>query len=213
MKISSGWRHDMRHNLTTHLFAEFTERPAWPYVGASRTDPYGRLRPPRDFSLAQYASPGRAFIWTIEDQAWAVGEGFFLHRSGSIERVNVVWIDYFKHGHLNNDGYAGLTELVRRNFYNQSKSPNYYNRAIKFIKQQDEWGYTGAWDKRVQFFSNRLQWYQEFRVRGIPDEQLSQRDRELKQKLIKQHAGSRVSRPHAFATHITNNTDGEEDND
>lgn len=203
LKLRTNLKERIPGNLTQHTWSEFTERPTWPYIGASRTDERGNPRNARHFSLAVNQSPGRSFVWTVDDQAWAVREGFFLHRSGLAERVNIIWINRFEHD--SDDGYASIAELERRNFHAQSNSPNYYRRALRFIKQQDQFGYSGAWERTVMFYSHRLQWYKDFSVRNTPGAQLSKLGNQRKAQAVKRVDIAKEARKHSFAAHVKRN--------
>lgn len=202
-RLRTGFDKYVGHNLTEHLYANWIERPAWRYIGADRRDAAGRPRNPGAFSVTHYGTPGIAFTWTIQDQTWAIENGFFIHRSGLNERVNIVWIDRFHHD--TDDGHASIAYMERMVFEHALDYPNMWNRLWRFIKQQDQFGYTGAWDKRVQFFSNKLTWYREYRLVKIDPSHLSKRDQTLRVKALKRIESVKVARRHAFASYVRNN--------
>ena len=148
-------------NLRAHGYAALIPRPQSDYVGPDRierTDPkrLGMPRHERNFSLKTNSTWG--FQWTVGDQAIAVQAGFFLHRSGYANRVNIIGVNPFDDAWPTEDGFACLAQIERLAF----EQPNtlVYQRALNFIKQQDQFGYSGAWETdEIAFFSSQMQWY------------------------------------------------------
>lgn len=193
-----GVMHGTRDNLCNHVYAKLIERPTWAYIGAPRQDEHGRPYTAQHFSLHHHGTPGLAFVWTMDDQFDAVKRGFFLHRSGEADRVNVIMIDHFKYNI--EDGPAFIQAGA---FNNPNAYPNIWFRAIRFIKQQDQFGYAGAWDKRVQFYNNHLTWYRDYRVMKRNEHTLSKRDLKVREAAIKRAAAGDNLRKHAYAAYIS----------
>jgi hypothetical protein len=165
-------RNSTEDNLRMHIYAPFAPRPAWEYIGASRRKPgVGTPLPERVFSVKTTSTWG--FQWTKGDQAAAVKAGFFLHRSGYSNRVNVIGVNDFDLTVFNtDDGYQNIRSLERLKFEHpprggsslgedrQGTDVRLYDRALRFIKQQDQFGYSGAWESdEIAFYSSQLHWY------------------------------------------------------
>lgn len=144
-------------NLRMHVYAPFTPRPAWEYIGAPRG--VGRSLPERNFSLKTTSTWG--FQWTVGDQAAAVQSGFFLHRSGYANRVNIIGTNDFDLTVFNtDDGSQNIRSLERLRFEHEGTTTRVYERALRFIKQQDQFGYSGAWETdEIAFYSSQMQWF------------------------------------------------------
>lgn len=145
----------------------WNNRPRWDYIGLYRIKAM-----PRKFSIkdnVKETEPER-LRWKLEDQAWAVGEGFFVQRELVQERPVIVGIHLNRSSQLcewpkgvftydDNDGSAAYREIVRRCF---REPQSHYHYLLKFMQQQDEYGFTGAWDIAVQNYQRNLLWYKNF---------------------------------------------------
>lgn len=91
-----------------------------------------------------------AIRWTVDDQAWAVSQGFFVARSDSHNRATFVTL-----GLTQRDQAELLGCFERHVCFNDEN----YVRLWAFIKQQDQWCYSGAWMSQVERYSKHMFWY------------------------------------------------------
>jgi hypothetical protein len=99
-----------------------------------------------------------AIRWTVADQAWAVGQGFFVARSDMLNRVTFDSINPYDHDERVIDQNLMLGWIERHVCFNDKA----HTRLWTFLKQQDQWGYSGAWDVTVERFSRRMGWYKNY---------------------------------------------------
>ena len=96
-----------------------------------------------------------AIQWRIEDQTWCVDNGFFFERCLMCdERVSIVPMPW----RSRETADQILTTIEQRVFRRDRRA----ERAWAFIRQQDAFGYTGAWDTRVMYLPTRgtsIGWY------------------------------------------------------
>ena len=96
-----------------------------------------------------------AIRWTVADQAWAVDQGFFVARSDTLNRVTFEPINPYDHDKRFIDQNLMLGFIERHVCFGDKN----YVRLWTFLKQQDQWGYNGAWDTAVERFSKHMIWY------------------------------------------------------
>lgn len=197
MKEPTNFQITVEDNLTLHRFAGFIERPGSLYIGMNRL----LIRDPRAFALNPFSAGRTAFQWTIHHQGTAITTGFFLHRSGDRERVNIIPMDWHGTQFDPYDGYSAMSWLEQNCFISNSYSINIFSTALRFIRQQDQFGYTGAWDRRVEFFSNRLIWYKAWYVQQKSG-RLSERDKQVIALDAKRRRESEAARNWAYASHL-----------
>lgn len=184
-------------NMIHHTFAYFMDRPTYPYYGAPRFRLDGTLRHERHFSIKQKSVWG--VKWAMDDQAWAVGEGFFFHRSNSANKVNIIGVDPFGSVFPRGGSHACLAELERRMFEVTKYDQTLYRRAWKFIEQQDNFGYSGAWDPEVQFFSSTLMWYKHWTAKRRLAGNRTPRDAEIAARIDGLRENAAKARPSRYA--------------
>src|SRR5208282_309018 len=135
------------------------QRARWPYLGKPRNtatlDKDGwTLRPdgskaravafdqPRD--QRAFAAPDWATLWTVDDQVAAVDRGFFVERfippdvSGNLGADNHARIIPL-HTHESDAAIITCAERVA-----EAGDP-FALKLLAFVKQQDEYGYSGTW--------------------------------------------------------------------
>ncbi len=195
LKMPTNHGQSVEHNLTKHLYAAWIPRQRAKYVGKFRLTEAQNLRHERAFSAGKLSDYRDVIIWTIEDQWLAVSHGFFLHRSGQDNMVNVISVDHDERlaPFPTYDGDAALAWLERGLFYKERHVLNdgrviYQDlsraaicaKALEFIEQQDKFGYSNVWeDPVIQFFSNRLTWYKVWTIERKPRQSHSRRDRQV----------------------------------
>lgn len=190
------------YQLTYHQWAEPINRPRWPYIGRYRFRANGEMHGPTALSIQAMSAPGMAFVWSMDYQAAAVRAGFFLHRSGDAERVNVIGVNPNDKRFPTADGFACIRTLERLDF---EQPLTIYWRALKFIRQQDQYGYTGAWERAVMFYSPKLAWYKTYHAMSTPAQELSRRDTAIMRKEVWRRKNIAKAREHAFASHVKRN--------
>jgi hypothetical protein len=118
--------------------------------------------------------------WTISHQAWAVDEGFFVQPCndfipkegmGRLERPIIFALEdvskfpdlkpRVREGHHISYANPNATMLTIKNYVKRGHPE--YTYLAEFIKQQDEQGYIGAWDRRSAFCSKTLVWYRHYK--------------------------------------------------
>ena len=114
--------------------------------------------------------------WSVKLQIAAVNAGFFLERCPGylgFNRVNVVPLRIkdtpFEHCADPREAFDVLYATFRDTYkLNDPDALGALNpivkQALDFIKQQDEYGWSGTWDVAVQYFSMTMRWYK-FRSR------------------------------------------------
>lgn len=135
---------------------QWNNRPGWDYVGKDRVR-YGVEVDPRAFSIRTQTTSG--IIWTVDMQAWAVTHGFFVGREPIRERPVIIGINRYDSTFSYVEPERAMQEIERRTFRRYPR----YGILLDFIKQQDQYGYTGAWDKNVQIYTPDLLWYKLYR--------------------------------------------------
>lgn len=198
-------RHDI---MIFHRFSVRQDRPHWHYIGPpvfrDPTDP----RTQRSHNLTS-ARDRSHFKWRIDLQAKAVSHGFFLHRTAAANSVAVVGVDpngpIFCHysDYTNEAAYAGermMRELERRDF--KEGGASFYATVLRFIKQQDQFGYSGAWDDKVMFYTWPMKWYQNYRVTHKLEHNLTERELHVKANVIKASERGHDLAQHGFAGYV-----------
>lgn len=139
-----------RQVLKSHY--QWNHRPCWDYIGKDRVV-MGSPVDARTFSIRTNSS--RGIIWTLDMQCWAVEQGFFVQRELVRERPVIIGISKYDPTFSYWEPYKAYQEIERRAFRRDSRYPI----LLDFIEQQDRYGYTGAWDIRVQNYTPDLLWY------------------------------------------------------
>jgi hypothetical protein len=152
------------------------DKHAWPYVGKTRHPNYK--------NRAMTLRVGDRLRWTISRQAWAVEQGFFVQRcndfiprehQSAMERVVIHSIAEVKGTgeqpltraqkklgwhHISHANPVGTIQTIKN--YCKLDEPRYLY-LYEFIKQQDQYGWVGAWDRRAEYCSVTLSWYRHYR--------------------------------------------------
>jgi hypothetical protein len=138
-------------------------------------------------SVAIYRLPHTGIRWTREFQAWAVSEGFFVERANwdNMEAVNLIpLVNLARNPLLNLNGNRAFARQtmrrIQRGEFTQDevlsvieagafgRDPD-YERCREFIKQQDQFGHSFAWEPVIEIYSPHLKWYQNmFRGYSLP---------------------------------------------
>lgn len=201
-KIKSRLSLNPGDTLVNHVYHELIPRPTWRYIGANRLDANSNPRSSRSFAIRPMSTPGEAFVWDVDCQGRAVEHGFFLHRTSHANAVNVIAIGPPGEPFDTEDGLGAIAWLERMNF---EQPFGIYWRALRFINQQDQWGYSGAWDERIQFWTNTLKWYRTWRISHKTYYQMSQLERNHLRSAKALSTRAVNARKHSFASHIRRN--------
>lgn len=139
-----------------------------PYIGQDRYEQViagGKIervhKPQRAFSPT-----GQANRWTVELQDECVKRGFFFERTLPHNDVRIIPIrdeDNVRY-HVNYTDWlhydeAGIMDAL---LDGAAHNVSFDIVAVAFITQQDEYGYSGVWDKSVETYNPSLRWYKYF---------------------------------------------------
>ena len=122
------------------------------YIGMPRhVQSKGVLRP---VGTRAFAAPRNAIVWTQTMQAQAIEHGLFLERDKLDNHVRVLPMP------------PHCTELDAINAieYAAFHGDKFSVTALSFIEQQDRFGYSGAWDRSVERYTNHLTWYKQLKA-------------------------------------------------
>ena len=134
-------------------YHQWNNRPCWEYAGKPRVV-LGHNVDPRCFSAAKIVR--NPIYWTMDDQAWAVEEGFFVARELVRERPVIIGVNRYDQSKFSFfHPRRTMMEIERRVFRREFN----YEKLYAFIEQQDCWGCTGVWDNRIAVYSPELKWY------------------------------------------------------
>ena len=156
------------------------QRPQWVYLGSARGY-YNRA------ARKSYTKPGRAFAlpktaikWTYERQAWAIDNGFLVAQEpepvGSLwhRRVDLMILDPSKQA----DGPSLLAWIKARALGIDEPDRSHAQTLMLFVKQQDEYGYSAAWERNCGNVTTKSKlliprWYREYKLLHTPKNRLS----------------------------------------
>lgn len=109
--------------------------------------------------------PDGTMRWTRDAQASAIDHGFFLHRSWPSSFVNILSMPKVKGIYLDDDpishknGDISIEYLRRMEFETRSQCDPIFDAALRFITQQDRYGWTNAWEHGCDLANKYLRWY------------------------------------------------------
>lgn len=128
-------------------------RYQFPYRGMARTSFSKRFGKHTPLSQRAFTPPASALGWTVDDQAWAVEHWFFVERVEPANRVELVALPHRQRTDLDI-----CNELEQRAFHGDRTAL----KALCFIQQQDEFGWSGVWEKPcLEKRTHALLWYKE----------------------------------------------------
>jgi hypothetical protein len=139
-------------------------RKALIYIGDMMRDRRTGELIPRLRHIEDYLKRSEAIKWERDDQAWAVGEGFFVERSRWMNRPVLTETSHLPrlkhhprwHRIAYMDGDIAMTTVEHHACLEPESQ---WEKLLKFIEQQDKFGYRGAWDLQVEMFTKQLHWY------------------------------------------------------
>lgn len=131
-----------------HLTDPWVDRPTYPRAPSAQRKHIKTFKP-------------TSIIWDMDDQGWAVSQGFYVAQSDG-GRVVLIPLANNKHGwDINNtpEVQRQMLSYMERQMFNLDWR---YVTLGWFIKQQDIHGYLGAWGGGIEVRDPTLKWYKKW---------------------------------------------------
>lgn len=117
------------------------------YIGQSRlVYVWGKAPKPRH--ARSFAAPVTAIIWSRILQTAAIDRDFFLERDRDDNHTRVIPLTRCTDADI-------MQQLVAQ----ARAGDGFAILALQFVAQQDQYGYTGAWERTMDKWTPTLQWY------------------------------------------------------
>jgi len=100
-----------------------------------------------------FAAPGDAIIWDRAKQTEAVDRGFFIERDRTDNHARVL-----------PRGRETDADIMRELVAQARTGDGFATLTIQFIAQQDQYGYSGTWEKSIERWSPHLLWYKRLKA-------------------------------------------------